>query len=1232
MTTLTLTPTVNEPNATAVVNNGNPITLAVGTNLVPVTVTAQDTTTTQTYFVTINRAASSDATLSSLGLINAPISPNFSPAVTSYTATVHNLVTTETVIAAPNHSGATVVTNNGNPITLVVGTNTIPVEVTAADGTTKITYTVTITRSPSSDATLSNLISSIGTLTPGFAPATTAYTLAVNHSVTTLTLTPTVNEPNATAVINGGLPIGLVVGANPITVTVTAQDGTTTRQYTVTVTRLPSSDATLSNLISSTGTLTPGFAPATTAYSFTVANAVTTLTLTPTVNDPNATAVVNSGNPITLAVGANPIPVEVTAQDGTTTRQYTVTVTRLPSSDATLSNLISSTGTLTPGFAPATTAYSFTVANAVTTLTLTPTVNDPNATVVVNTGNPIALAVGANPILVEVTAQDGTTKITYTVTVTRAAGALSSDATLSNLTSSTGTLTPGFAPATTAYSFTVANAVTTLTLTPTVNDPNATVVVNNGNPIALAVGANPILVEVTAQDGTTKITYTVTVTRAAGALSSDATLSNLTSSTGTFTPGFAPATTAYSFTVANAVTTLTLTPTVNDPNATAVVNSGNPITLAVGANPIPVEVTAQDGTTTRQYTVTVTRLPSSDATLSNLISSTGTLTPGFAPATTAYSFTVANAVTTLTLTPTVNDPNATVVVNTGNPIALAVGANPILVEVTAQDGTTKITYTVTVTRAAGALSSDATLSNLTSSTGTLTPGFAPATTAYSFTVANAVTTLTLTPTVNDPNATAVVNNGNPIALAVGANPILVEVTAQDGTTKITYTVTVTRAAALQAVIAGPTTPVSGAFSVVITFSQTVTQFTIADVTVVNGTATLMTGSGTTYTLTVSPTSASNVSISLPAGVVSGAGGTVNTASNVINVQAGTPASALAAAQPTLEQIVLRQAQKTLSSQASIDQRMIRSGMQRLVQRQRLNRQQSNRFLPLDVDGAARFDNGEFRLNGDFFALSSVAKQSAEVVTTGAFNFVSDRDGNFSGYFNGRSSLEVQLAHDMVLGYFLGVEVGRARLSGTFSGRQDSYGLNAGGYVLRSFNDVSYITGFAALGRNKNQLVVSNGTLQVDSDFDSTTLRLGASATGVFRMPRIEIWPELSFSYAKSRVGSQAVSAQAYGLTANNLSLAGGDVEMGQLMFMPQIKWPLGDGRDGAAVANFSLSPRLTCRVTRGAGGGRACGTGAALGYSAASGDGLTLFNATVEFDNVADTKNGSLTFNVEHNF
>ena len=45
------------------------------------------------------------------------------------------------------------------------------------------------------------------------------------------------------------------------------------------------------------------------------------------------------------------------------------------------------------------------------------------------------------------------------------------------------------------------------------------------------------------------------------------------------------------------------------------------------------------------------------------------------------------------------------------------------------------------------------------------------------------------------------------------------------------------------------------------------------------------------------------------------------------------------------------------------------------------------------------------MNGDFFALASVEEQSAEVVSTGTFNFVSDPDGNFSGYFNGRTALK-----------------------------------------------------------------------------------------------------------------------------------------------------------------------------------------------------------------------------------
>ena len=98
---------------------------------------------------------------------------------------------------------------------------------------------------------------------------------------------------------------------------------------------------------------------------------------------------------------------------------------------------------------------------------------------------------------------------------------LSSDATLSTLTISQGTLTPTFASTITAYRATVPNATTSLTVTPTVNESNATVQVNGttvasgsaSNSINLSIGDNAIAVAVTAQNTTTTLTYTATVLR-----------------------------------------------------------------------------------------------------------------------------------------------------------------------------------------------------------------------------------------------------------------------------------------------------------------------------------------------------------------------------------------------------------------------------------------------------------------------------------------------------------------------------------------------------------------------------------------------------------------------------------------------------------------------------------------------------------------------------------------------
>ncbi|MGE5396713.1 MAG: S-layer homology domain-containing protein [Chitinophagales bacterium] len=196
----------------------------------------------------------------------------------------------------------------------------------------------------------------------------------------------------------------------------------------------------------------------------------------------------------------------------------------------------------------------------------------------------------------------------------------SNDCSLSNLTASAGVLSDVFTPATRDYTLSIPNVIEEITITPTVNESHASVTVqgvsvSSGNPsqfISLTAGVPlDILVVVTAQNGN-KITYTVTAIREA-VESNDASLSNLTSSAGTWNTPFSPDILNYTIVVATTDSGLTVTPTVSDSRSGVTVNdsavvsgsSSAPITLNPAGIPlnVPVVVTAQDGTI-RTYTLT----------------------------------------------------------------------------------------------------------------------------------------------------------------------------------------------------------------------------------------------------------------------------------------------------------------------------------------------------------------------------------------------------------------------------------------------------------------------------------------------------------------------------------------------------------------------------------------------------------------------------------------------------
>lgn len=97
-------------------------------------------------------APSNNASLASLSLGSLTLSPAFDGAVTAYTASTANA--TNTVTAVPADAGAAVQVlvgskeiDNGTAAAWAAGSNTVTVNVTAADGTTKKAYTVTVTKS-----------------------------------------------------------------------------------------------------------------------------------------------------------------------------------------------------------------------------------------------------------------------------------------------------------------------------------------------------------------------------------------------------------------------------------------------------------------------------------------------------------------------------------------------------------------------------------------------------------------------------------------------------------------------------------------------------------------------------------------------------------------------------------------------------------------------------------------------------------------------------------------------------------------------------------------------------------------------------------------------------------------------------------------------------------------------------------------------------------------------------
>jgi Cadherin-like beta sandwich domain len=492
-------------------------------------------------------------------------------------------------------------------------------------------------------APLSNLTVTPGTLQPAFFANTTNYTVNAPTSATSVTVTAVPKDNTAIVTIDGivttqrTVPLGGPGSTKTITIVVETLNGLQTT-YTVTVTRLLSSDNNLSALTVTPGSLAPTFTSSTLDYTVNVATTVSSVTVSATKSDLNAVLsgdVPNQGQATIQLDGpgtSKVISVIVTAPNGDS-KTYRITVNRAaPSSNNNLSALSVTPGSLDPAFTANTLSYTVNVATTVTSVDVSATKADADAVMSgdVTAGSGMATGQATIPldgpgtskvVSITVTAPSGASQ-TYAVTVNRAAP--SSNNNLSALSVTPGSLDPAFTANTLSYTVNVATTVTSVDVSATKADANAVMSgdVTAGSGMATGQATIPldgpgtskvVSITVTAPSGASQ-TYTVTVNRAAP--SSDANLSALTVTGGPLVPDFAPGTTTYTVDVPFSVDSVTVSATKSDSNA---VMSGD-LTAGTGVpagqatfplipllpRTVLITVTAPNGDP-KIYSVTITR-------------------------------------------------------------------------------------------------------------------------------------------------------------------------------------------------------------------------------------------------------------------------------------------------------------------------------------------------------------------------------------------------------------------------------------------------------------------------------------------------------------------------------------------------------------------------------------------------------------------------------------------------
>ena len=550
-----------DPTSTVEVIGGTD--LATGSNDLVVTVTDVELVAVS-YTVTLNVLSSNDT--------SATISINGEDVTSGDNFLVDwGTTSVEVAVALTDVNATYFITGD---LDLATGDNVLTVTVAAADGVTITDYVFNVLVLPNTDTSTNSVTVNGSDVVDGDILDLEPLTTDADVQVDTV-------DTDATVEIIGASD--LVAGSNDLLIVITAADGETTREISVTLNVLLNTDVSLA-------TFNVAGVDVADADYVTVEPLTTEVEVIVETTDPEASYEIVGGTD--LVPGENDLQVIVTAVDGETVGEYYVVIVVAANTDTSLESLIVNGEETDDGGVVYLDPFTTEVSVEVTT-------TDADATYLI--AGDVDLAVGENELLISVTAADGETTQDYFVTVVVA---LSNDASLTNMTV-TWSDADGEQSAQVVDGDEIDLPSKTYEVDVLVEPTDAEATFEVSGNTDLVVGENQMVVTITAPDGEATEDFYILLRVAVG----DVTTASFTVNGTEVADGDIIDVDPGSESVDVAVET-------TDPEATYEITGGD--SLVLGENDLVLTVTSVDETLTVEYHVTLNVLPSADASYSGI--------------------------------------------------------------------------------------------------------------------------------------------------------------------------------------------------------------------------------------------------------------------------------------------------------------------------------------------------------------------------------------------------------------------------------------------------------------------------------------------------------------------------------------------------------------------------------------------------------------------------------------